>query len=70
MGTKSIAKKDLKRYWKALEIFEEECEKKVYDLEKLMAKETGIEDIMFVRFDNKIVGIGNVSRTMRLLRRR
>jgi hypothetical protein len=39
------------------------------DIEKKMAKETGIEDIEFFFCDGDLAGIGNTSRTMKLIHR-
>jgi len=65
--TKAPNRKTLKKYWKALEILESRHFKEIWDLEKKMAKETGIKDICFFSCDGDYVGIGNGSRTMKLV---
>ena len=60
-------RKILKKYWNALEILEGKYYEKISDLEKKMAKETGIKDICFFKCDGEYVGIGNEARTMKLV---
>jgi len=65
-----ITKKLLKQlfpFWDRLELSENFFRKRLDDIEKDMAKETGIKDIEFFWCDNEIVGIGNTSRTMPLI---
>ena len=57
----------MKLYWAMLG-----CEKtrffaKVYELEKKMCEDTGIDDLEFFQVDNDFVGIGNLDRTMNLI---
>ena len=66
----NIPENKLKKYWQELTKIEGEFNSKIYKLEKKMAEETGIEDMEFFWCDNAIVGIGNVSRTMKLIHRR
>jgi len=65
--TKAPNRKILKKYWNALEILEGRHSKEIWDLEKKMAKETGIKDICFFSCDGEYVGIGNGSKTMKLV---
>jgi len=64
---KGPTRKVLNKYWNALEILERRHFKKICDLEKKMAKETGVKDICFFRCDGEYVGIGNEARTMKLV---
>ena len=66
---KKISKKRLKKYWRLLDIVEEEFDKKVSEIEKQMSLEFAIKDIEFFWCDGAIVGIGNESRTMELIHR-
>lgn len=59
--------KQVKLFWKELQKIRDSYNIKVSDLERKMAKKTGIENIEFFSCDNDIVGIGNVERTMRLI---
>jgi len=61
--------KQTKKYFKELEKIEDKFYKDLSKLEERMSKETGIDDIEFFWCDNYIVGIGNVSRTMKLIQR-
>lgn len=63
--------KVLKPFWLALAEIENTYHGKVWDLEKLMEKETGIKGIEFFRsdLDGSICGIGNDDRTLRLIHR-
>ena len=69
---KAPSKKVLKKYWAQLEIAEDAFYQNVGMIEKRMAEDTGIEDIEFFRSpdDGCYCGVGNVSRTMRLVQRR
>ena len=69
---KPPSKKVLKKYWAQLEIAEDAFYQNVGMIEKRMAEETGIEDIEFFRSpdDGCYCGVGNGSRTMRLVQRR
>jgi len=60
----------LKPYFKELQELERDFHGNVYNLEKKMAKETGIKDIEFFALDNSYVGIGNTSREMQLIHNR
>lgn len=57
------------KYWRRLNKIEGEFRKKIYNLERQLAEETGIEDIEFFWCDNSIVGIGNANRTIELIER-
>ena len=59
----------LNKYWKRLGVAEDVFNGILAQIEKDMAKETGIKDIEFFRNDDGIVGIGNASRTMELIPR-
>ena len=65
----SGAKIKVEKYWAMLEELEEDFYRKLYMLENKMRKETGIKDLEFFWADNEIVGIGNESRTMKLIHR-
>lgn len=56
----------LKPFWQKVIKVTDTYEKALAKLEKEMAKEIGIEDIVFV-WELDIRGIGNDSRTMRLI---
>lgn len=60
--------KQLKPFWQELQKIKDSHNIKIAELEERMAKKTGIENIEFFFCDNEIVGIGNVERTMRLIR--
>ena len=66
-----VWKKKIKKYWSMLDKIEDEYNRKIYRLEKLMEKETGIEGIEFFRSpdDGSMCGVGNVDRTMELIHR-
>ena len=66
---KTPTKKQVQKYFQELEKIETEYRRKEYLLEQKMAKETGIKDIEFFWCDNSIVGIGNTSRTLKLIQR-
>ena len=59
--------KQLKPYWKKVQIIVGEFYGQLANLEKEMEKETGIPTIEFFMCDNEIVGIGNTQRTMPLI---
>ena len=59
--------KQLKPFWQELQKVQGSYNIKIAELEREMAKKTGIENIEFFFCDNEIVGIGNVERTMRLI---
>ena len=65
-----IWRKKVKKYFKELEIIEDNYFRAEEVLQKKMAKETGIKDIEVFWADNSMVGIGNTSRTMELIHRR
>lgn len=54
-------------YFKILEQEEIIFLNKVCYLERKMSKETGIEGLEFFRFDGEFIGVGNVSRTLKLI---
>ena len=60
--------KQLKPFWQELQKIQGSYNIKIVELEERMAKKTGIENIEFFFCDNEIVGIGNVERTLRLIR--
>ena len=60
--------KQLKPFWQELRKIQDCYDIGIAKLEEEMAKKTGIENIEFFFCDNEIVGIGNVGRTMRLIR--
>lgn len=65
--TPSILKK-LKYWWKIYRCIEDEDWASVGEIEKKMAKDTGIEDIEFFIMTGILsVGIGNTNRTMPLI---
>ena len=64
-----ISKKKLKKYWDMLGELECEFHVKVIQLENLIRDELGIDDLEFFWADGEIVGIGNVSRTIKLIHR-
>jgi hypothetical protein len=61
--------KQLHIFWPAVELAEDRYWRKLGKLEKELEELTGIKDIEIFHSDNSIVGIGNVERTMRLIRR-
>ena len=61
---------NFKPYWRLLEQVEGKFYADVGEINKLMAKATGIKDIEFFWGDDGIVGIGNGSRTLKLIYRR
>ncbi len=60
--------KQLQPYWKMFRVEEREFEEHISNIEKEMEKATGIKDIEFFHCDGEIMGIGNVSRNMELIR--
>jgi hypothetical protein len=62
--------KQLKPFWRKLQKIQDIYNIKIVELEEEVAKKTGIKNIEFFFCDNEIVGIGNVERTMRLIRDR
>ena len=62
--------KQLKPFWRKLQKIQNIYNSKIVKLEEEMVKKTGIKNIEFFFCDNDIVGIGNVERTMRLIRDR
>jgi len=59
--------KKLKPYWKKLQDLEDEFYGQVGILEKEMQQKIGIEDLEFFQCDGDYVGIGNYSRTIKLI---
>ena len=66
--TKEEVKK-LKVFWKKFKKIEDEFYSDVRMLEDLMQKATGIEDVEFFASDDSYCGIGNGSRTIKLIHR-
>lgn len=69
MDKPKLTKKQAKKYFAMLSRAEDLHSANVMSIEKIMAKETGIEDIEFFMCDNWYCGIGNASRTMKLIHR-
>jgi hypothetical protein len=67
---KPPSKKVLKPFWEELEVAENEFYEWVGRIENSMAVKTGITDIEFFSCDGEYVGIGNASRTLKLIHRR
>lgn len=59
--------KKLKKYWTKLERLELNFLRKVEKVEKEMQKEIGINDLIFFQSDGGYCGIGNDSRTIKLI---
>ena len=62
----------IKRYWKMFKVEEDIFWGKIGELEKGVAKDTGIKDLEFIKDDmmgGEWMGIGNVSRSLKLLQR-
>jgi len=59
--------KKLKVFWKKLRKIEDEFNSDVNILEDLMQKAVGIEDLEFFYIDGDYCGIGNTSRTIKLI---
>ena len=57
----------LKPFWKEMRIKQSLFYRELFNIEKRMAKETKIKDIDFFSCDGEIVGIGNATRTMKLI---
>jgi hypothetical protein len=57
----------MKLFWNMLKQEENIFYSKVSKLENSMAANTGIEDIEFFMVENEFVGIGNTSRTLKLI---
>ena len=66
---KYVNKRKLKKYWDALEKVESDFWANTNLIEAQMQEEFKIEDLEFFWCDNSIVGIGNTSRTMKLIHR-
>jgi len=64
--TKKEVKK-LKKYWNAFQSAQEEFESIVIDIEEDMQKDLNIDDLEFFKSDDGYCGIGNVSRTIKLI---
>jgi len=60
----------IKVHWIALEQAEREFSQRVLEIEQKMQEETGIKDIEFFACDGEYVGVGNDSRTMKLIHMR
>jgi hypothetical protein len=59
----------IKEAWKRFQYIEECFYQSIGKLEDKIAKETGIKDIIFFNSDGDWCGIGNKSRSMKLLQR-
>ncbi len=59
--------KKLKYWWKIYHCIEDEYWEAIKETEEKMAKDTGIEDIEFFHTEGMACGIGNISRTMKLV---
>ena len=57
----------LKKYWKKLQVLEDEYFIKVHLLEKAMQRNLKIDDLEFFESDDGYCGIGNLSRTIKLI---
>lgn len=66
--TKAEIKK-LKVFWKKLQKMQEEFDSDVHILEDLMQKALDIDDLEFYMSDDGYCGIGNMSRTIKLVQR-
>ena len=64
-----ITKKQTAEYFKMLDAVERLHDWNIRSIEQIMQHETGIEDIEFYRSEDGICGIGNASRTMKLVHR-
>jgi len=65
-----IPKAKLKAYWLAVECVEDVYWKQIQLIEKYISKDTGVKDIeLFHGDDGSICGIGNTSRTIKLIHR-
>ena len=64
-----LTRRSLDKYFKEAESAGNIYSMLLNDIEKKMAKETGIEDIEFFFCDGDLAGIGNTSRTMKLIHR-
>ena len=58
-----------KKYFKLLEEAENKFYEEVTFIEVMIQQETGIDDIEFFQCDGSYCGIGNESRTMKLIHR-
>ncbi len=66
---KKIPKKKIKDYFFCLSVLENDFHEAVGRLEDRMQDETGIDDLEFFKCDGEYCGIGNISRTMKLIHR-
>jgi len=66
MKRKALIQK-LKPYWKKYRELEEDFSVKEYALEKQIQKALGIRDLEIFHCDGSAVGIGNFSRTIKLI---
>lgn len=57
----------MRLFWKMLKREELIFINKICDLERTMIDKTGIQELEFFRADGEYVGIGNMSRTMKLI---
>ena len=63
---KPQTRKKLKKYWKKLQELQGKFNLEIYELESKMQNEIGIDDLEFINV-NGCCGIGNVSRTIKLI---
>ena len=66
---KNMKRINSKKYFKLLEEAEEKFYEDVQFITSMMQQETKQDDIEFFEVDGHIIGIGNVSRTMKLIHR-
>ena len=59
--------KIMKQHWQGLCLLRENYHQEVEKIEQSMRKQTGIEDLEFFETDQGYQGIGNASRTMKLI---
>lgn len=64
-----ISKKKAKQYFDDLAVLENDFHEAVGRLEDRMQDETGIDDIVFIKFDGDYCGIGTEDRKMKLIHR-
>ncbi len=59
--------KIMKEYWQRFQSVQDFYYRSINELEKEMSKKTSIEELEFFFCDGERVGIGNASRTMKLI---
>lgn len=60
--------KQLKPYWKQYKKIADNYYGQLNEIERKMSKKIGIEDLELFLCDGEVVGVGNYSRTMKLIR--